>query len=267
MNLKQTFVLSRLFCKADDTQERVICHEVVKTGYVDGSIEPIEGGLQHPQMNRTHDRTILPGDVCERAPMESNTVGIRRRARLWIETQSIEKMSSSFDGLKTRQRSLRQRFHCKSGRPASPSPQGLVPDSGVLGELLREQTSKSAILSVIRFTMNISRRRRHYLIEHSRSALSSAMFEHSPDQTIGLELVQMRTRSIAMKTDCVPRLGGINRSLAVAKGGQQCLTTLTREGTMRGNPFTFSWHLISIAHIHGKKEIGQEPSEKGSKRR
>jgi hypothetical protein len=73
-------------------------------------------------------------------------------------------MSSSFDGLTTRQRSLRQRFHFKSGRPASASPQGLVPGSGVLGELVREQTSEIAILGVIGFTMNISRRRRRYLI-------------------------------------------------------------------------------------------------------
>jgi len=81
------------------------------------------------------------------------------------------------------------------------------------------------------------------------------MFGHSLDQTIGLELAQMRARSIAMKTDCIPRLGGINRSLAATKGGQQCLTTLTREGTMRSNLCTFSGHLISIAHIHGKKEM------------
>jgi len=262
LNLNQTLALGGLVCETDDAQERVICHEGVKTGYGDRTIESIEGGLQHSQMNRTHDRTILPGDVRERTLMESNTVGIRRRTRLWIETQTIEKMNSSFDGLTTRQRWLRQRFHFKSGRPASPSSQGLVPDSGVLGELVREQTSKIAILGVIRFTMNISRRRRRYLIEHSRSTLSCAMFEHSLNQTIGLELVQMRARSIAMKTDCIPCLGGINRSLAATKGGQQRLTTLTREGTMRGDVCTFSGHFISIAHIHGKKETRRNSPRK-----
>jgi hypothetical protein len=90
------------------------------------------------------------------------------------------------------------------------------------------------------------------------------MFEHSLDQTIGLELVQMRARSIAMKTDCVPCLGGINRSLAATKCGQQRLTTLTREGTMRGDLRTFSWHLISIAHIHGKKETPQNSPRKAA---
>src|SRR5665213_423129 len=149
-------------------------------------------------------------------------------------------MSSYFDGLTTRQRTLRQRFHFKSGCPALPRPQGLVPGTGVLVELVREQTSEIAILGIARFTMIIRRRRWHYLIEHSRSTWNCAMLEHSLDQPIGLELAQMHARSIAMQVDCLPRLGCINRSLTATKDAQQGLTTLAREGSMRGYLCTFS---------------------------
>jgi hypothetical protein len=40
------------------------------------------------------------------------------------------------------------------------------------------------------------------------------------------------------------------------------LTTLAREGSMRGYLCTLFWHLISIAHIHGKKETRQNSPRK-----
>ena len=88
------------------------------------------------------------------------------------------------------------------------------------------------------------------------------MLEHSLDQPIGLELAQMHARSIAMQVDRLPCLGCINRPLTATKDAQQGLTTLAREGSMRGYLCTLFWHLISIAHIHGKKETRQNSPRK-----
>lgn len=72
----------------------------------------------------------------------------------------------------------------------------------------------------------------------------------------------MHARSIAMQADCLACLGCINRPLTATKDAQQGLTTLAREGSIRGYLCTFCWHLMSIAHIHGKKEIRQNSPRK-----
>jgi hypothetical protein len=112
----------------------------------------------------------------------------------------------------TSQRTLWLRFHFKRGRPALPRPQGLVSDSGALGELVCEQTSEITVFGVTRRPSFIKRSRSNNLIQHSRSTWSCAMLEHSLDQTIGLELAQMRASGVAMQVDCPSRRGRVDRS-------------------------------------------------------
>jgi hypothetical protein len=68
--------LGGLVRKTDDAQERIVAHERVETGHGDGTVQSVEGRLEHSKMDCAHYRTILPGDVGERTLMESNAVWI-----------------------------------------------------------------------------------------------------------------------------------------------------------------------------------------------